>query len=195
MVAYLDDLLGKWADGKNRTTPTPPHHPTPPKLMRWANFHNFHPILTKLGMEVNFGGIRLNERKVWLGPISVFPTTPYQPTKNWSLRVISTTGCTTLESVTPPPKITPTPYSPNGSWYWLEIWHGNSSGAYFWGHRGDFWISTPEPRYWGKTPWGWKWPTPVTRLRVGISKIASMTPKVCTRQVRIPNFMSIWPAV
>ena len=56
MVPYVDDLLGSCADGKDRKAPTTL---PPTKLMQWANFHNFHPILTKLGMEVNFGGKRL----------------------------------------------------------------------------------------------------------------------------------------
>ena len=46
-----------------------PNHPYPPtKCVRWANFHNFRPILMKLGMEVPFGG--KNEPIVWLAPFS-----------------------------------------------------------------------------------------------------------------------------
>ena len=79
MVPYLDDLLGKWIDGKNWITPTTPTTLPPTKLIRWANFHNFHPILTKLGMEVNFGGKRLKWTDGVAGPIFRPPQPPYQP--------------------------------------------------------------------------------------------------------------------
>ena len=57
MVAYLDDLLLKWADRKNQTTPTTPTTLPHTNHMQLANFHNFHPILMKLDMEVPSGGI------------------------------------------------------------------------------------------------------------------------------------------
>jgi len=63
MVPYLDDLLGKWADRENRTTPStlPPTKPTPitlptyPKTTAQANFGNFGPILMKIDGEVKVG--------------------------------------------------------------------------------------------------------------------------------------------
>ena len=50
-----------------------------------------------------------------------------------------------------PPYFDHPPYSPNRSWLRLQIWHEYSPGKYFWGHRGDFWNSTPEPRYGGRS--------------------------------------------
>ena len=60
--------------------PQPPQPPYPPaKHMRLANFHNFRPILMKLGMEVNFGGIRIKWADGGAGPIFRPPQPPYQP--------------------------------------------------------------------------------------------------------------------
>ena len=63
--------------------PQPPQPPYPPtKHMRLANFHNFHPILMKLGMEVNFGGIRIKWADGGAGSIFRPPQPPYQPPEN-----------------------------------------------------------------------------------------------------------------
>ena len=62
--------------------PQPPQPPYPPtNHMRLANFHNFRPILMKLGMEVNFGGIRIKWADGGAGPIFRPPQPPYQPTQ------------------------------------------------------------------------------------------------------------------
>ena len=47
--------------------PQPPYPPT--NHMQLANFHNFYPIWTKLGMEVNFEGIRIKWADGGAGPI------------------------------------------------------------------------------------------------------------------------------
>ena len=58
----------------------PPQPPYPPTNHMWlANFHNFHPILMKLGMEVPFGGKRLKWTDGVAGPIFRPPQPPYQP--------------------------------------------------------------------------------------------------------------------
>ena len=49
--------------------------------MQLANFHNFHPILMKFGMEVAFGGIRIKKADGGAGPIFRPPQPPYQPTQ------------------------------------------------------------------------------------------------------------------
>ena len=50
------------------------------------------------------------------------------------------------------------PYSPNGTWYRVEIWHEQSSGEVILYHRGDFQNLTPGLRYGGERlhPWGAK---------------------------------------
>ena len=80
MVAYLDDLLFKWANWKKSDRPNHPSQPTPPtKLMQLANFHNFCPILMKIGMDVVFGGKHLKWADGVAGPIYGPLQLPYQP--------------------------------------------------------------------------------------------------------------------
>ena len=55
----------------------------------------------------------------------------------------------------PPPFGLP-PQSRLQSWELDEIWYECSPGPYFWGHRGDFSISTPELRYGAKPSLGVK---------------------------------------
>ena len=82
MVPYLDDLLGKWTDGKNRTTPTTPTTLPPTKPYDGLTSTIFVRFWWNLVWKSLLEGYAWNEPMVGLGQFSDHLNHPINLLKN-----------------------------------------------------------------------------------------------------------------